>query len=112
MDGLIWFNNAETRDTKRPGGARMNEIEAKRMTEMRASFRYRETARIADYVVGDINGRRCVGVVVRTIHRAAYDLQCQVPYVRSTYSGCVVVCSGSSTDLCKGLENIGTMTND
>jgi len=50
IDGLIWLTIAETRDAKRAGGARMNEIEAKRMTEARTSFRYRETARIVVYV--------------------------------------------------------------
>lgn len=50
IDGLIWWTIAETRDAKRAGGARMNEIETKRMTEARTSFRYRETARIVVYV--------------------------------------------------------------
>ncbi len=50
IDGLIWLNIWETRDAKRAGGARMNEIEAKRMTEAMTSFKYRETARIVDLV--------------------------------------------------------------
>lgn len=49
IDGLIWLNIAETRDAKRAGGARMNEIEAKSMREARTSFRYREAARIVVY---------------------------------------------------------------
>lgn len=62
IDGLTWLNIAETRDAKRAGGARMNEIEAKRMTDTRASLRYRKTARIVGFVDQEPGSVRYVGV--------------------------------------------------